>query len=216
MSADIRLPGALGAWLLEGHAFDAVPLTEDVRWERGEDRIRQLYRTIPQIASVSALWTQAQYDRWVVFWEDETEAGTRSFDCQVKSQTGDALAWWTVQAVAPPQENTLQRGRPGLNRYRVSMQLLLLDGPADSRTAPTLRGSAETTTRLTALLGNDVALRGLAASTTLLKARATQPTIAGAMATTTTLTGYAYGPYLLLENGEALLLEDGELIELET
>ncbi len=123
------MPEALGAWLLAGHAFDAVPLTEDVRWERGEDRMRQMYRSAPQIASVSALWAQDLYDTWVEFYEDTLGAGALSFYARVKSQTGDALVWWLAQIVAPPLESTQNRGAGGLNRYRVSMQLLLLEGP---------------------------------------------------------------------------------------
>lgn len=124
------MPESLGAWLLAGHAFDAYPLTEDVQWERGEDRPRQLYRSAPQIASVSALWTQAQYDAWVDFYEDDLEAGALSFYANVKSQTGDDLAEWLVQIVTPPLESTQNRGPGGDNRYRVSMQLLMLEGPA--------------------------------------------------------------------------------------
>lgn len=129
MAADITYPAELGVWLLEGHAFDAVPLTEDMRFERGEDRVRQLYRSVPQIASVSALFSQTLYDRWVEFYEDELYAGTQSFNVRVKSQVADTLAWWTAQIIAPPQE-TVQAAARGL-LYRVSLQLLLLDGPRD-------------------------------------------------------------------------------------
>lgn len=125
----IVMPGELGAWLLEGHAFDATPITEDVQWERGEDRPRQMYRSAPQIASVSALWAQSLFDTWVDFYEDDLLAGVESFWTRVKSQTEDALTWWLVQIVAPPLESTQARGSGRDNRYRVSMQLLMLDGP---------------------------------------------------------------------------------------
>jgi hypothetical protein len=140
---DATYPGELPLWLAEGHGFENTPLTDDVRWEQGEDRDRQIYTWAPQIASVSALYTQEQYDRWVDFYEEELKAGTKTFATRVAHQAGGIVEWWKAQIVAPPREETLNRAAgTGGNLYRVSMQLLLLDGPYEDHTPSTLRGRA--------------------------------------------------------------------------
>lgn len=177
-AVDATYPKSLPLWLAEGHEFENTPLTDDVRWEQGEDRDRQIYTWAPQIASVAALYTQAQYDRWIEFYEDELKAGTKKFATQVAHQSGGIVEWWVVQIVAPPREETLNRSTAASgNLYRVSMQLLMLDGPFADHQPSTLRGRLSMKLSLKAVSNvGDGVLRGRISITTNARLRSAIPT----------------------------------------
>ena len=122
--ADPTYPTTLPVWLHDGHAFEAVPFTNDTRPERGEDRIRQVFRSAPQIAIVSALYTQDEYDDWCEFFEDTLQVGARWFIAPMKSQTANELVYWRAMIVGQPTEDVLHLGR-----YRISLRLLVIPAP---------------------------------------------------------------------------------------
>jgi hypothetical protein len=199
-----RWPGELPGLLVEGHAFADQGITDEpVAFERGEDRQRVIYTFNPQLVSVATRLTQTQFDRFVDFYEDELHAGAQQFDVLVAEQGGGADgAWWQAQFVGPPRFDA-QRGR-----WMVSAELLLRDGPYDSRTAPSLRGLATQVTQLIAQPAMDSVLRGLATQTTVLHGRPTLPALRGLATQTTELTGF-------LGDEDALLTEGGSAYETE-
>lgn len=210
MAAEFRYPVELPAWLLDGHQYEATPLTEDAEFEQGEERVRQIYTWAPQVANVSALFTQAHYDRWFTFFETELFAGTRQFDAPFESQTSRSTEWWTVQILEVPREQVVSA-----DLTRVTARLLMLDGPFARPEAVPLLGRSQVVTVLTGRLDADLALRGRSMVTTVLTGRSGVPALAGRMDTATVLKAVADTPNLLLEDGGALLLEDGGKLLLE-
>jgi hypothetical protein len=215
---DHAWPGELPPLRLAGHVLADVGVGgEPVAFERGEDRQRTRYTVNPRLATVSTLLTQAQYDRFVDFVENELWAAARRFDVRVATEGGvrAGLSWWSAQFVGPPRE--VPRGSIGRGvRWEVFAELLLLDGPYATRTAPSLRGQALLTTALVAQPVVDSMLRGRATLTTTLHGRPTVPPLYGQATLTTSLTGYLGSEGLLLEDGEMFLDEAGEQIALES
>lgn len=218
MTTDIGYPRELPHLLATNHSRQSERFVEETRWEKGEDRDRQLYRSVPQIASVSALYNQSQYNRWCDFWEDELEAGTRSFDIRLAHIAGGLVHWWTVQAVSSPKEVTLEKSVRGTgNFYRVSFDVILLGGPSLTRIAPTMRGLMETDTKLLSRAPDWTGVfRGLSLNTnTLLGRLSFISTMRGLSTNIVELTGELDVENLLLETGDDLLLEDGGQLLLE-
>lgn len=199
---------------LGAHALADVGVGgEPVAFERGEDRQRTRYTVNPRIASISTLLTQAQYDRFVAFVEDELWAGARRFDVRVATEGGVRAghSWWAAQFVGPPREVPRARGW-----WEVSAELLLLDGPHATRTAPGLRGQATLATALVAQPVVDSMLRGQATLTTTLRGRFGVPPLYGQATFASALTGDLGEDGLLLETGAPLRAEDGAPIALES
>lgn len=186
-----RYPGGLPPFLRNGHNFAHVGVAEDIAFERGEDRSREMYTFNPQMVTVSTELNQAEFDTFSAWYEDELKAGTCRFDVQVAEQGGIGLAWWAAQFVGTYRWNYLSG-----DYYEVSAELLLLDGPYATRTAPTLRGTMSLATRLVAAMVVDTVLRGSMRLTTTLQARPATPTLRGAAILTTTLQGYLGEPVL--------------------
>jgi hypothetical protein len=195
--SDHAYPTDLPAWLVAGHAFDAVGITDDAQMERGEDLARQIYTWVPQIASVSTILEQPQFDRLDLFYERDLRAGTRRFDTRVAAQGGTGMVWWTAQFIGPYQWEGMHRNQEtGENRYRVTAALLLLDGPHATR--------------------EDVSLRGHALVTTTLTARSAAFVLRGRALVTTTLRLVTDAPTYITEGGDDLITEDEEILELES
>jgi hypothetical protein len=210
--SDHAWPGP--ALRVRGHVLSDVGVgAEPVAFERGEDRQRTRYSVNARLAAVSTLLTQAQYDRFTDFYEAELWAGARRFDVRIaKEGQRLGLVWWVAQFVGPPRERPLSRGR-----WEVSAELLLLDGPYATRTAPSLRGEAAFTTALIAQPVLDGLLRGQATLTTTLQGRFGVPPFRGQAEFASALEGYLGEPGgLLLETGDAMLTEDGAPIALES
>jgi hypothetical protein len=155
-----RYPGEIPNWWAEGHAFEDLGVADPVPFERGEDRQRRRFTWAPQIVAVSTRFTQAEFDRFDEWYEQDLQAGAQRFDARVAAQGGDAVAWWAAQFVGP-YTVTAQRAR-----YLVQAQLLLLDGPYDERTAPSLQGLSEQVTLHPGRFLVDALLRGLASQVT--------------------------------------------------
>lgn len=205
---DHRYPGGLPAFKVAGHGFSHIGVAEDIEFERGEDRGRQIYTVNPQLVAVATRLTQAQFDRLGEWFENDLLAGASRFDAQVAEQGGSPgafTAWWQAQFVGPYRWEARSGGR-----YEVTAELLLLDGPYATRVAPTLRGSMTLRTRLTARLVNDGVLRGSMTLSTRLTASPTLPTLRGSMTLTTRLTAFLGDTTdRLLEDGQGRLNEPG-------
>ena len=207
--SDHRWPSELPALLLAGHAFQDQGVTEEpVAFERGEDRQRPRYTFNPLIVSVGTVLNQAQFDRFCDWYEDELQAGGRAFDVRVAKQGGARTAreWWAAQFVGPPRYEAKHRGF-----WRVTAELLLRDGPYDTRTAPTLRGLVASTSQLIAAPVIDTVLRGLVASTSELTGRPAPFSLRALVDGTSEVTGYLGEEVdvLLLEGGSDYLLLEG-------
>lgn len=152
---DRRYPLALPLFLLNDHALTAGERVEDVEFEQGEDRRRELRTFTPWLASVSTRLTQAQYDVLHAWHEGEIEGGTQPFDAQVHSLVGGPPQWWEALMVGPFRRRALGA------RYIVSFELFLRDGPYDERDTPSLR----------ARVVNDSGVAGVLVADTTLRAR---------------------------------------------
>lgn len=194
-------PSDLPAWLIAGHAFDSVGIAEETPMERGEDLARQLYTWAPTLVSVATFLEQSQFDRFSEWFERDLRAGTRRFDVRVAAQGGEGLAWWTAQFVAPYRWEAVLMPREAQtleNRYRVSAQLLLLDGPHATRISPSLRGIGRVETTLLARAPAAFTLRGLARTVTELRA-----------------VSIVEASSFITEDGDDLLAESGDTLETE-
>jgi hypothetical protein len=192
--SDHAYPNELPDWLLDGHAFDAVGVTDDAAMDQGEDLMRQVYTWVPKIANVSTTITQAHFDRFFGFYEDELLAGTRRFDTKVAAEGGRGPEWWVAQYIAPPQ----WEAREGGWLYTVRAQLLLLDGPYSLRLAPSLRARLGVVTQLEARLDAEVVLRAQ-------------------MAVVTSMSGFLGDvPLRITEDGTDRITEDGAARSLES
>lgn len=153
---DHRYPGELPTFKAAGHAFSDQGVAEDIAFEQGEDRSRQVYSFNAQLVSVSTRLTQVQFDRFSEWYEDDLRAGTLRFDAQVAQQGGSPgafTAWWEAQFVGP------YRFQARSGRFEVTAELLLLDGPHATRTAPSLRASTPAYHRVVAMPVVDTVLR---------------------------------------------------------
>jgi hypothetical protein len=161
--------------------------------DAGEDLARQIYTWVPKIANVGTILTQVQFDAFDTWYEQDIQAGALHFDTLVAQEGGPpkgGKSWWVGQFIAPYRWEAMHRGY-----YRVTAQLLLLDGPYDAdtviRTEPSLRARMAAATEFVA--------RVTAAET--LRAR---------MAATTALTGFLGDPETrITEEDEDRITEDG-------
>jgi hypothetical protein len=159
-----RYPGGVPLWALAGHELTAGERVETVQFEQGEDRLREIRTFTPWMATVATKWlTQAQFDIFAAWFDAEVEGGARRFDCPIASMEGDGVQWWEAQFVGP------YRYEARSARYRISAELVLLDGPyaggtgpgttGDTRVAPSLMGRAYSDSAATARM-NSPTLRG--------------------------------------------------------
>jgi hypothetical protein len=198
-----RWPGELPALRLAGHAFSDVGVADEAEFEQGEARARQIYTFNPQLVAVSTRLTQTQFDRFVGWFEDELVAGAERFDVFVAEQGGGSDgAWWEAQFVGPPRMEAKSA------RWLVSAELLLLDGPYASRTAPSLRGLATQLTQLIAQPVIDGTLRGLATQATVLLGTLSTPALRGLAVQATELLAVSDDGFVT-ELGDALSSEGG-------
>jgi hypothetical protein len=179
--------------LIAGHAFADVGVAEEAQFEQGEDRARQVVTWAPQLVQVSTRLTQAQYDRFVEWFEEDLSAGTLRFDAPVAAQGGvtgeiDAVAWWEAQFVGPP------RAEAQGPRWLVTAELVLLDGPYSSRTAPGLLASLTARGQARAELVVATALRAWLTAEGQVTAALTAASLRGLMTAQAEVTGYAGDP----------------------
>ena len=205
--SDHRYPGGLPAFFAAGHDFQHTGVAEDIAFERGEDRGRQIYTFNPQLVSVSTWLDQTQFDTLSSWYENDLLAGANRFDVQVAEQGGESVAWWASQFVGPFRWQISETG----DRYEVTAELLLIDGPYATRTDPGLRGSMTMTSRLSARLVSDQ-LRGSMTMASTLTARFTPEPLRGSMTMASTLTAYlgVNNNDRLLEDGQQRIAESGE------
>jgi len=159
-----RYPPQLPAFEVAGHTFEDVGVSEDFAFERGEDRARQIYTFNPQVVSVSVEFSDAEFSDFSTWYEGEILAGGARFDVEVASQAGTGVAWWTAQFVGPYKWEAFGW------YFVLSAQLLLLDGPHDTRTAPGLMGRTSSSFSLRGSLPSGWVLEGRTLMTTDLTA----------------------------------------------
>lgn len=206
---DHRWPGELPTFKVGGHAFSDQGVAEDIAYEQGEDRSRQSWSFNAQLVSASTRLTQAQFDRFVAWYEDDLRAGTLRFDAQVAQQGGTQgafTAWWEAQFVGP------YRYQARSARYEVTAELLLLDGPYATRTAPSLRASTPGYHSVVAMPVVDTVLRASTPGSAGVEAIVLPPVLyantPGSAEVVALLTDDAQGR--LIEDGSQRLTESGD------
>jgi hypothetical protein len=198
--------------LLDGHAFADEGIAEDVPFEQGEDRSRQRWTFNPQLVTVSTRFTQAEFDRFVEWFETDLQAGSLRFDARVAAQggvTGQEVAWWEAQWVKGDEPYRAQHVRA---RWLVSGELLLLDGPYATRTAPSLRARLYAHAKLFARPTVDTVLRARLYATFETRGRFIAPPLRARLEASTEITGY-FGEGTqgrVTEFGEQRLTEGGD------
>jgi hypothetical protein len=210
---DHAWPPDLPTFRADGHAFsDTGVAGKPFAFERGEDRQRTSYTVNPQLVSVSARYTQAQYDRYEAFCEDELPAAAGRFDVRVAQQGAVGVAWWSAQFVGTPRETALKGGR-----WLVEAELLLTDGPHATRTAPGLRAALVTTTALRSVAEVDPNMRDTVGLDTALSGYFTAQIVHALLALDTELTGhFDSAAERVLESGAARVTEGGVARVLES
>jgi len=135
--SDHSYPSELRTFQLLGYSFADQGVTEDIAFEQGEDRAQPIYSFNTQLVAVSTMMNQGQFDRFVEWYEDDLQAGAARFDARLTAQGGLGMAWWEAQFVGVWRAEASGRGH-----FEVTAELLLLDGPYATRTAPSLRATA--------------------------------------------------------------------------
>lgn len=185
---DHRYPGGLPSFRQPAHSFADVGVAEDIAFEQGEDRARQIYSVNPQMASVATRLTQSEFNEFARWHEDDLRAGSLRFDAQVAKQGGSGgfeTAWWEAQFIGLYRWQALSGAR-----YEVTAELLLLDGPYATRTAPSLRGALRAGARLVANPVVDTALRGALSAGARVQGRIDLPALRGALNAQARVQGY--------------------------
>lgn len=142
MASNLELPRAIPVPRRRPHAFSPLDASETKPRDQGEQRRMPLYATVPQLLEAEWFLTQAQFDLFADFYEDDLAAGAERFDLRVAQQGtsglqhGARLTYWTAQFIEPYRVVT--RGR---SHYVVSATLLLLGSPFDIRVAPGILAS---------------------------------------------------------------------------
>jgi hypothetical protein len=139
--SDHAYPAELPCWLLAGHELTAGERIAITAYDQGEDRHREIRTFTPYLATVSTFLTQAQFDRFDEWYESDIQAGSLRFDTKVMSLEGFPGQWWQAQFLGPYRYEGQH-----LDRFIVSADLILLDGPYNTegspggRTAPSMYG----------------------------------------------------------------------------
>ena len=142
MPVDIVIPSALPRPLADGHRYRPVDPALTVPKDQGELRRLPRYTAVPRQLALVWRFTQAEFDTFWDWYEDDLDAGARRFDVFVGRQGGGAIdgtapgTWHTAQFVQPPQHEPLAGGR-----WRVQAQLLCIGDPFDVRIAPGILAS---------------------------------------------------------------------------
>jgi hypothetical protein len=124
-------PAGLPSWLRAGHALAAEERVAVTPYEQGEDRQREINSFSSFLVSVSTVLRQAQFDRFLDWYEINLRAGVELFDTEVGGLNGKLTQWWQAQFVGPYRLEGL-----GVGVYRVTAELFLLDGPYDADNLP--------------------------------------------------------------------------------
>jgi hypothetical protein len=203
-----RYPAECPALLLDEHQLGAGERVEPAAYEQGEDRHREIRTFTPWLASVAARMTQAEFDRFSDWVDDELRAGTLPFDIQVHSLVGAGGQWWQARFVPSSDQGPYRYEARSGPRYLVSASLILLDGPYDTRTEPGLRGWAVGRGDATWLGLDTSVLRGWAVGEGSATLSAPQADFHGWAVGEGDATG-RFPDWLQLDDGSFLLLDDG-------
>jgi hypothetical protein len=118
MPVDIVIPATLPRPLADGHQYRPVDPALTVPKDQGELRRLPRYTAVPRQLALVWRFTQAEFDTFWDWYEDDVDAGARRFDVFVGRQGGGAIdgtapgTWHTAQFVQPPQHEPLAGGRP--------------------------------------------------------------------------------------------------------
>lgn len=137
MPVDIVIPPGLPRPLAQPHAFEPVDTCDTVPKDQGELRRLPRYGSAPELLALAWRFTQAEFDTFWDWYEDDLLAGARRFDVFVAAQggtggTGIAPGTWrTAQFAEVPQHEALRGGR-----YSVQARVRCIGAAFDERTAP--------------------------------------------------------------------------------
>jgi hypothetical protein len=208
-----RFPDGVPLWALAGHTLSTGDGVEVTEYEQGEDRHREVFTFKPWLASVATKWlTQAQFDAFDAWFGSELEAGARNFDCPLHSLEGVGVQWWEAKFVGP------YRWEARSARYRITAELIMLDGPyaggtgpgtvGDTRIAPSLGASSIASSNANAIFAAAAfgawSVAESEATVTL------DNSLGGASSAEGSGQGFmGFSAYLLLPDGGYFLLPDG-------
>lgn len=131
--SDHVFPGP--CWLLAGHELTAGERIAVTPFDQGEDRQREIRTFTPYLASVSAFMTQEEFDLFDEWYEVNIRGGVDLFDTKVMSLVGAGEQWWQARFVGPYRYEGQYR-----DRFIVTAELILLDGPYDAGYDPGTTG----------------------------------------------------------------------------
>jgi hypothetical protein len=134
--SDHAYPADLPVWLLEGHQLRSGERIAVAQFDQGEDRHREIRTFTPMLARVSTvLETQADFDRFYEWFEDDIQSGSLRFDTKVAGLNGALVQWWVAQFIGPYRVEI-----PKIGISIVTAELALLDGPYDAGFDPDTEG----------------------------------------------------------------------------
>lgn len=129
--SDHAFPNDLPVWRQSGYVTRAGERVEATAFEQGEDREREIRTFTPMMVSASLLLTQAQFNRFEAWVDDDLQAGSQRFDGRFASVSGRGLQWWQAMFVGPHRWTAMGRGF-----FVVTAEMILLDGPYDEENLP--------------------------------------------------------------------------------
>ena len=107
----IALPTTTPRALLQGHAQQEADIGETCEFESGEPRRAPLYRSVPNVVTLSWSLTQAQFDDWHDWFEGAMQAGHQTFNAVIAEQGSASTVTVEAMFLAPPEYTALPGGR---------------------------------------------------------------------------------------------------------
>ena len=114
-----RVPAGLPAPRVAPHEAQREDAALTLPFEHGDLRRRPIWRSVPQNFTVEYLFTQAQFDTWHDWYENQLLAGAMAFYAPLAAQGADGvvrnfgLAWWEARFARPYDTSVINAGGNG-------------------------------------------------------------------------------------------------------
>lgn len=108
----IPMPASMPCTLIEGHVQQEADIAETCEFEAGEARRAPIFTTVPNLVQVAWRFeSQAAFDDYVDWFEDDLQAGALPFELPIAEQGGTGAIVVDALFIAPPRERRLPGGR---------------------------------------------------------------------------------------------------------